>query len=140
MGGKRRIITSSQDETIELGRQIASWFPEGGIFCLKGDLGSGKTSLVKGIVAAVTTEDPLNVTSPTFSYLNIYDRVYHFDLYRLTHVQQFYDLGLQDYLLAEGFVCIEWSERIASLLPKNVHTILFEYVDEHTRVIEVLCA
>jgi tRNA threonylcarbamoyladenosine biosynthesis protein TsaE len=120
MGRERRIITHSDQETIAFGAELTALYPEGGIFCFSGNLGSGKTTLIKGLVSALTDIDPNDVTSPTYTYLNIYESVTHFDLYRLENSDEFLALGLEDYLYSKGFVCIEWSERIKDILPSPV--------------------
>ncbi len=87
------------------------------VICFSGDLGAGKTSFIKGFASELCDIDPDEVISPTFTYLNIYEgnaTVFHFDLYRLEGVEQFLDKAFDEYL--EGYVCIEWPERIESLL------------------------
>lgn len=147
MGRERRILTASPEETLAYGMELVSSFPSGGFFCLKGTVGAGKTTLVKGMVSAVTGLSPTEVTSPTFSYLNIYENeepglpFFHFDLYRLNTCEEFSALGLTDYLFMPGFVCMEWSERIQALLPSHAHTIIVHPLSETQRHIEViLCA
>jgi tRNA threonylcarbamoyladenosine biosynthesis protein TsaE len=89
--------------------------------CFFGDLGSGKTTFIKGLVEEASGVSSHEVNSPTFSYLNIYSgprgTVYHFDLYRLRDVDEFLSMGFDEYMDAGGICCIEWSERIAQLLP-----------------------
>ncbi len=88
------------------------------ILGLKGDLGAGKTTFLKGFISTVANIDPREIQSPTFTYLQIYaDSIYHFDLYRIEVAEQFTSAGFGDYLKADGICCIEWAEKIESLLP-----------------------
>ena len=92
------------------------------VVCFSGDLASGKTTFIKGVVAGAAQCHTDIVNSPTFVYLNIYAgkiKVYHFDLYRMQGVDDFLSMGFEDLLFAQGICCIEWSERIAALLPEN---------------------
>ena len=88
--------------------------------CLTGDLGAGKTTLIKSIASEVGGTSPHMINSPTFTYLNIYEgtpSIYHFDCYRLKNEKEFLMKGLDEYF---GELCfIEWPERIEKILPKN---------------------
>jgi tRNA threonylcarbamoyladenosine biosynthesis protein TsaE len=135
-----RIITASEEETRTLGYKIGKKLSPGAIVCFFGELAAGKTTLIKGLVKGVTgcSEDAVN--SPTFVYLNIYDgdtKVYHFDLYRLTNPQQFLGLGFDEMLFGNGISCIEWSERIQSLLPSSIIRIEMAHCGENSRSIEI---
>ena len=113
---------------LEFGRSLKA----GDIVCLYGELGAGKTTFAKGLVAGAAGCDPDEVASPTFVYVNVYDGVNHFDLYRLAGSDAFVALGL-DEMLGEGICCIEWAERISDLLPDDVIRITLSHVDETTR-------
>lgn len=135
MGRDRRIITDSSEETLIFGANLGKELPSGSILCLFGELGAGKTTLVKGIVHGRTGIAPESVVSPTFVYLNIYDSIYHFDLYRLQGADEFLSLGFEEYFFAGGICCIEWSERICSLLPKEAVHITLSHLSENKREI-----
>jgi tRNA threonylcarbamoyladenosine biosynthesis protein TsaE len=132
-------ISKSAAETFEFGRQLAGELKPGDVIALTGELGSGKTCLVKGIAAGlgVTQE----VTSPTFTFIHEYRGgrlpLVHVDLYRLDKVAEAVNIGIEDYLNGPGVVVIEWAERIESLLPANTQHIRLSIVDENTRRIEV---
>jgi tRNA threonylcarbamoyladenosine biosynthesis protein TsaE len=132
---------SSSEETIQFGKELGQKAKRNAIFCLFGDLGAGKTTLVKGIVWGCTGISPLSVSSPTFVYLNIYSSqeasLYHFDLYRLKGVDDFLAMGFDEYLFDSCVTCIEWSERIASILPPDVIKIDLTFVDEGLRKIKI---
>jgi tRNA threonylcarbamoyladenosine biosynthesis protein TsaE len=128
----------SAEETISFGQRIGGMLMPGVILCLFGDLGAGKTTVIKGIVQSLTGTRAEEVCSPTFSYLNIYEGrcpVYHFDLYRLAGEEDFFGMGFEEYFFSQGVCCLEWSERIASLLPKGVHRLTLKHMGEYLREI-----
>jgi tRNA threonylcarbamoyladenosine biosynthesis protein TsaE len=133
----RFLFSSSFEETIEIGCLIRGDLKPGSIVAIQGDLGAGKTTLVKGL--ASNWETPL-VNSPTFSYLHFYPGLpplFHFDLYRLKGSQEFIQLGFTDYFDLGGICCIEWPDRIASLLPTNTLYITLEHMGETKRKISL---
>lgn len=112
------LVTGSFLETEVLAKKLAPFLEPGTVICLFGDLGAGKTTFIRGIASALGC-DPEIVTSPTFTYLNIYQgehQIYHFDLYRLKDVEEFMGMGFETYLGDDAITCVEWSERIESLL------------------------
>jgi len=117
-----RQITRSSEETIALGHKVGKCLSDNTIVCFFGDLAAGKTTLIKGIASGVAGYPQDQVNSPTFVYLNIYEgskKLYHFDLYRLQGADEFLSMGFDEMLFAGGVTCIEWSERIESLLPPD---------------------
>lgn len=128
-------ISRSPAETLEFGRQLAATLQPGDVLALTGDLGAGKTCLVKGLAAGlgITQE----VTSPTFTLIHDYGRLVHIDLYRLDTERDAVNIGIEDYLPGNTITVIEWAERIAALLPANTKRIRLTAVDETTRRIEV---
>lgn len=122
-------ISLSAENTVQIGRDIGRALTPNSVICLDGELGAGKTTLIKGIVQEVTGLPSDDVVSPTFVYLTPYRglsglTLYHFDLYRLKGIEDFLALGLEEYLAAGGVCCIEWSCRIDSFLPvgtKRIH-------------------
>jgi len=117
--------TNSSDETIATGRSLVDLLPPPQLLLLRGDLGAGKTTLVKGIVEALEAAEAEDVTSPTFTLLHEYEgvwqdrpvRLYHLDVYRLESERQLATLGLEDLLADEdALVLIEWGEKFASLI------------------------
>lgn len=132
--------TSSEAETIELGYRFGQSLPANSIVCFFGDLASGKTTFIKGLAAAQGEGAAVHVSSPTFVYLNIYEgqqTVYHFDLYRLKDANAFLSMGFDEMLFAGGICCIEWSERIASLLPPQCIHVQMAHVSENVRQITI---
>ena len=133
-------ITKSNKETIEFGKELAQKLIGGDILLLNGDLGAGKTTLVKGLAAGLDVTE--EITSPTFTLMNVYDsknklKLVHIDTYRLKNQEELLEIGVEDYLGEKNIICvIEWPEKIKGLL-KNKKTISvdIEHVDENSRKI-----
>jgi tRNA threonylcarbamoyl adenosine modification protein YjeE len=107
-----RFETHSEDETIALARRLGATLKTGGVVTLQGELGTGKTTFVRGLLAGLGG-DPAEVTSPTFTLIQSYAAaipLHHVDLYRLTE-READDLGL-DELAADGVMAVEWPERL----------------------------
>ncbi len=133
-------ILSSEEETTDFGRELARSLANGAIVALHGDLGAGKTTLVKGVVAEIGSISGRNVQSPTFTYLNIYEcepPIYHFDLYRLKGEDEFLQKGFLDFLGEPGICLIEWAERISTLLPAGTIHVTLSQTGEGKRRIDV---
>jgi tRNA threonylcarbamoyladenosine biosynthesis protein TsaE len=109
--------TASEEETIALGERLARELPARQVVLLIGPLGAGKTTLAKGIVKGLDAASPDDVSSPTFTLIHEYGRVYHIDLYRLDEPREVATLGLEDLFDREAIVLIEWGERFPQLLP-----------------------
>jgi len=113
-------VSTSAESTQDLGRQIGEKLRINGIVALMGDLGSGKTTFVKGLVFGAAKLPPETASSPTFNLLNIYSgekTIYHFDLYRLQSADDFFNLGFDEFFFSGGICCIEWPEKILPSLP-----------------------
>jgi tRNA threonylcarbamoyladenosine biosynthesis protein TsaE len=108
------IVTRSSEETTAWGREFAKRLAAPVLILLTGDLGSGKTTLTKGIVAGLGAASEDEVTSPTFTLVHVYGKtakVYHADLYRIENFHDFETLGLEDVFAKPAVVILEWSER-----------------------------
>lgn len=120
------IISNSENDTIELGKKIASKLRKGLVIVLSGDLGSGKTKLTEGILTYFGLEN--EISSPTFTIVNEYYtenlNIYHFDVYRLSDIDEFYAIGGEEYF-EKGASIIEWGEMIEEALPKDYVKINF---------------
>lgn len=131
------VVTTSVEETLALGEALVEVCTPGSILALHGDLGSGKTHLVKGVARGLGIS-PARVRSPTFTILSTYEEgdvpLYHFDAYRVEDPDEFVELGYQEYMLADGteqtagITCIEWADRVESLLPGDAVHLYFEHV------------
>ena len=130
--------TSSDEETIELGRMIARSLPKKACVLLIGNLGAGKTTLAKGIVDGLGFAEPEEVVSPTFTLIHEYGdgQVYHIDLYRLDNAEQVATLGLDDIFDRDAVVLVEWGERFPELMPKARVEIRLSAVGDDERQIE----
>jgi len=110
------VTTNSANETVKFGQKIGSQLKGGEVIAFYGPLGSGKTHLIKGIVAGLGAENAANeVTSPTFVLVNEYSgrlEVYHIDAYRLDSIAQFEQIGFDDYCHPGSVVLIEWADKI----------------------------
>ncbi|NGX60601.1 MAG: tRNA threonylcarbamoyladenosine biosynthesis protein TsaE [Chlamydiae bacterium] len=137
--GRERIELAGAQATIDFGIKIGETLPKQTLVAFFGELGAGKTTLIKGIVEGTTGISRENVSSPTFNYLNIYEGkkgvCYHFDLYRLQGVDEFLSLGFEEYFLSEGICLIEWSEKIVSLLPPKTHFFTLEHAGVTSRIL-----
>lgn len=116
------------EETFELGQSFGQKAAAGGIYCLEGDLGTGKTVFTQGFARGLGISEPVN--SPTFTIMQIYEEgrlpLYHFDVYRIADPEEMYEIGFDDYLEGEGVCLIEWPVRVACLLPENCTWIRIE--------------
>ena len=123
-------------ETIKIGENFAKTLSAGDVVLLSGDLGAGKTAFTKGIAKGLGIS--CEILSPTYAYMNDYNGVlYHYDCYRLTSGEDAEALGLTDYFYGEGISVIEWSENIASVLPKNCKKVTIEKIQENSRKITI---
>lgn len=134
-----RIKVSNLDEMNEFGRALGRALKSKDIVCLDGDLGAGKTTLTKSIGLGLGVDD--YITSPTFALLNEYKGnydLYHFDVYRIEHIEELYELGFEDYFYGEGISIIEWASLIRDVLPKDVIEVYIEKTDDiNERIINI---
>jgi len=135
-------ITRSADETIRLGRDLASELKHLRMVILHGDLGAGKTTLVKGIAEGLNAGSQDDVTSPTFTLIHEYRgpdvTLYHVDLYRIDTERELATLGLDELFASEGnLVVIEWGEKFPRLVAECDGEIRIERVGELERKIVV---
>jgi tRNA threonylcarbamoyladenosine biosynthesis protein TsaE len=131
------MITHSSEETVALGRELARQLQPPCVVLLEGALGSGKTTLVKGIVAGLGAADEGDVTSPSFTLVHEYGgerRVYHVDLYRIEAAEELSTLGLDDLIGQQSVVLIEWGEKL-NLVGPAVRIKLEHLGDEARRII-----
>ena len=117
---KDEFLSLSEEATRAYAYELGKKLPSCALVTLSGDLGAGKTAFIKGLAAGYAGISEHEVSSPTFSYLHIYEKtrpVYHFDLYRLKKAHDFFDAGFDEYFRLDGVTCIEWAERIMAQLP-----------------------
>jgi tRNA threonylcarbamoyladenosine biosynthesis protein TsaE len=135
------IITHSAEETANWGREFAKHLAAPVLVLLTGELGSGKTTLTKGIVAGLGAAAENEVTSPTFTLVHVYGnpaKVYHADLYRIENFHDFETLGLEDVFAKPAVVILEWSDRFPLPSPWPQVRIRLEHQGGDARRISVL--
>jgi tRNA threonylcarbamoyladenosine biosynthesis protein TsaE len=138
---ERSVITRSAEETTRWGREFAKTLKPPVLVLLSGDLGTGKTTLTKGIVAGLGATNEDEVTSPTFTLVHVYggaNKVYHGDLYRIESFHDFETLGMEDIFAKPAVVIIEWSERFPLPSPWPQVRIRLEHLGDDARRISVL--
>jgi tRNA threonylcarbamoyladenosine biosynthesis protein TsaE len=130
--------TASPAETIKLGERLSRELQPGDVVALYGDLGSGKTHLVKGIAAGLGL-DPADAASPTFVLVHEYPTrppLYHFDAYRIERPAEFAAIGFAEYAGADGICVVEWPERIEPLLPPGTTRLRLTALEGDARRVE----
>lgn len=135
------IITHSAEETMRWGREFSKRLNAPMLVLLAGDLGTGKTTLTKGIVSGLGAANEDDVTSPTFTLVHVYGRpakVYHADLYRIESFHDFETLGMEDMFAAPSVAILEWSERFPLQSPWPQIRIRLEHLGGDDRRITVL--
>ncbi len=122
------IETFSETETRALGQTLGSKAAPGSIYTLTGDLGTGKTIFTQGFASGLGVKEPVN--SPTFTIVQEYYSgripLYHFDVYRIGHVEEMEEVGYEDYFYSEGACLIEWADLIEEILPEHRFRIVIE--------------
>lgn len=138
---EEKYITNSEEETKAFAREFAKKLKCGDIVILSGDLGSGKTKFVEGVLENFNLQD--EISSPTFTIVNEYKNeqatIYHFDVYRLEDADEFYAIGGEEYF-ENGICLIEWGEMIEDILPKGYIKIEFsrDLDNENRREIKII--
>jgi tRNA threonylcarbamoyladenosine biosynthesis protein TsaE len=127
-----KFISKSEQDTINFAENFANQLHKKDIIVLSGDLGSGKTKFVQGILKHFGLEN--EISSPTFTIVNEYNAnicpIYHFDVYRLADIDEFYAMGGEEYF-ENGICLIEWGEIIEAALPSNYIKITFSKSKEN---------
>jgi len=137
----REVTTHSAEETIAFGRTLAETLAPPKLVVLRGELGSGKTTLVKGIAEAFDAASEEDVTSPTFTLVHEYRsprvKVYHIDLYRVDTQRELETLGLDDLIAESSVLLIEWGEKFPRFERERDVEIVLERVGESERRIQI---
>jgi len=144
-GRTHEFTTMSGADTIEVGRKLVRLLEPPQLLLLRGDLGTGKTTLVKGIAQALNAAEPDEVTSPTFTLLHEYDgerdgkrvKLFHLDVYRLEGERQLETLGLDELLTPDALVLVEWGEKFKSIRKKSTGEIAITSAGGDVRKITV---
>jgi tRNA threonylcarbamoyladenosine biosynthesis protein TsaE len=144
-GRIHEFTSRSGAETIAVGGQLAALLKTPQLLILRGDLGAGKTTLVKGIAQALDAADADEVTSPSFTLLHEYDgawegkpvKLFHLDVYRLESERQLETLGLDELLTQDALVLVEWGEKFKSIQKKATGEIAIVSIGGEARKITV---
>jgi tRNA threonylcarbamoyladenosine biosynthesis protein TsaE len=130
-------LAHGREETRTLGRELSLTLGENSVIGLSGDLGAGKTELVKGIAEGLGSTDP--VTSPTFALVHEYRGgrlpLFHMDFYRLQDEKELDEIGFEDYLRRQGVCAIEWVDRFAARIPREAIRIEIQISSPNERLI-----
>ncbi len=132
-------LTQSAEETIALGGSLSNLIKFGHVISLNGELASGKTTFMKGVLKGLNYKD--DVTSPTFTLVNEYEstpKIIHIDCYRESNLKRWIGLGIHEYLEGNSIVFIEWAELIQPLLPEKIIEIKFSHISENKRKIKLI--
>ena len=142
------VITHSAEETTSFGRQFAARLKAPIVVLLSGELGSGKTTLTKGIVSGLGAAGEEEVTSPTFTLVHVYgqsdrseravSKVYHVDLYRIENFHDFETLGMEDVFEKPGVLIVEWAERFPLRSPWPQIRVRLEHLEGDRRRLTVI--
>jgi len=131
-------ISASVAETEAAGARIAGELTAGDVIALVGDLGTGKTQFVKGLVRGLGCNAP--VTSPTFTLLHEYIGgrlpIYHFDFYRIENLTAVRAIGFDEYVFGSGVTVIEWANRFTGVIPSSARWVYFQMISANERTIE----
>lgn len=126
---KSSYVSHSDQDTVNLAKDLAAGLKAGDIIALIGDIGTGKTTFVKAIAKALGISE--TVSSPTFTIVREYRSgkfpLFHFDVYRLSNEDEFYDIGAEEYLYGDGITIIEWADIVEDALPLNAMIIEIKY-------------
>lgn len=135
-----KLVSHSENETKEIAKKIAKELKNGDVIILSGDLGSGKTKFTEGFLSYYGLEN--EISSPTFTIVNEYKKgdinIYHFDVYRIEELDEFYAIGGEEYF-SKGICVIEWGEIIEQIVPKEHIKITFErnFENENVRTLNI---
>ena len=125
-----KIDSFSAEDTFNIGFRMGQKAKSGDVYCLSGDLGVGKTVFTQGFAKGLGVEDIVN--SPTFTIVQEYEGAnypfYHFDVYRISSVEEMEEIGYEEYFYGNGVCLIEWAELIQEILPENIVSIVIKKI------------
>jgi tRNA threonylcarbamoyladenosine biosynthesis protein TsaE len=134
----KKIITSNSKQTKNLGNKLARRLRQGSLVALSGSLGSGKTTMIKGICQGLGVKEL--VKSPCFVIMTQYKGklpIYHFDLYRLKKTEELYNIGYEEYFYGDGICLVEWAEKARNFLPEQRIDVFLKIISESKREIKI---
>ncbi|TCT13779.1 tRNA threonylcarbamoyladenosine biosynthesis protein TsaE [Natranaerovirga pectinivora] len=120
--------TLSSAETFEIGKKLGGQSKKGQVFCLIGDLGVGKTTFTQGFAKGLEIDE--HISSPTYTIVNEYDEgripFYHFDVYRISHIEEMDEIGYEEYFFGNGVSLVEWANLVEEIIPEDAIWIYIE--------------
>jgi tRNA threonylcarbamoyladenosine biosynthesis protein TsaE len=131
-------ISYSEADTVKIGKTLAESLEPGTVVAMYGDLGSGKTAMVRGMAQGLGLN--ARVSSPTFTIVNEYlgeIPLFHFDMYRLGDADELFEIGWEDYIQRGGICAVEWSENVEEAFYSDTVRVYFEKIDDTTRRIRI---
>lgn len=136
----KRILIEDEEALYSFGLKLSESLKAGDVIALVGDLGAGKTTLTKAIAKGLGIGEM--ITSPTFTIVQEYEGgrlpLYHFDVYRICHAEEMYELGYEEYFYGPGVCVVEWANLIEGLLPGDSIRITLSYgAEENQRILEI---
>jgi tRNA threonylcarbamoyladenosine biosynthesis protein TsaE len=123
-----RIVCKGENATKAFGTALAKILKAGDFIALDGDLGAGKTFLSQSIIRALGVEE--YVTSPSYTIVNEYGNIYHFDVYRIDDIDEMYEIGYEEYFYSDGICLVEWASMVKELFPDNVIQVVIKMGDD----------
>jgi tRNA threonylcarbamoyladenosine biosynthesis protein TsaE len=135
-----KVISTSIEETIDIGSAFAKRLKKGDVVALIGELGAGKTVFTKGIARGLGVKDVRYVNSPTFVIIKEYEGklpLYHLDLYRLDTSSVIDTENYEEYFYGDGITVIEWADKVRNILPKKYTEVRLNVMGENKRIIEI---
>ena len=136
-----KYLTSSPEQTLELGVKFGKTLKSGTVVALIGELGTGKTVFTKGIAKGLSVKDHEHVNSPSFVIMKEYKSkktpLYHFDLYRLKSSQDLDTVGYEEYFYSKGISVVEWADRAMDVLPERHISVRFKHLGKNKREIKI---
>lgn len=130
------ITCHSESELPQVAAQLLEAWPDDRVFAFDGEMGAGKTTFIKVLCETLGVQQVTN--SPTFAIVNEYvagngDPIYHFDFYRITSIDEAYQIGFEDYLYSDCYCFIEWPDKVAALLDEQVVRVKIEVLADGSR-------
>jgi tRNA threonylcarbamoyladenosine biosynthesis protein TsaE len=132
------VVSTSESNTIKIGKIIGSFISPGDVILLSGDLGSGKTKMTQGIIKGIGSDD--FARSPTFVLIAEYEAkfpIYHMDLYRLEGIESLERMQIDEYLYGDGVCIVEWANKANKSFPNKSLTVDFSFLSENQRKIDI---
>ena len=136
--GKTKVICKIESDLNTVAEQLLHKYPDHKFFAFYGEMGAGKTTLIKALCRFLKSTDV--VSSPTFSIVNIYKTellgdIFHFDFYRMKSIEEVFDIGYEDYFYGNAYCFAEWPEKIETLLPEDCIKVNLEVNSDGSREI-----